>query len=176
MTPTTLLTRHMGGLVFDAIFEEVHTQKLSVMSHPTAGGLFLADHITLEPAHVRITAGVSDTPLTTHRAADPFATGPRSVQAFELLGELQRKGEPFDVQTGLKLYKNMVCASLQVKQDKIHAHVLYFQAELTQVQYGTLNQLVRLAPGPIFEQASQLVDWGFRHAEIASITQKGRFF
>lgn len=125
--------RSMGSFVFDAVFEETHEADLEVTDNPVETGVVVSDHAFMKPLRVKISAGVSDTPLAVV-ADDPFASDAgRSRRAFELLTELQRRAEPFVVQTGLKLYENMVCTSIRTSQDKDSSGALLFTAELREV-------------------------------------------
>lgn len=127
------IIRSMGGLVFDAVFEETHEADLEVTDNPVETGVVVSDHAFMKPLRVKISAGVSDTPLAVV-TDDPFASDAgRSRRAFELLTELQRRAEPFAVQTGLKLYENMVCTSIRTSQDKDSSGALLFDAELREV-------------------------------------------
>lgn len=154
------IIRSMGGLVFDAVFEETHEADLEVTDNPVETGVVVSDHAFMKPLRVKISAGVSDTPLkgwgggyqvsqgalvgggsgegkdfwARNAPSDPFASDAgRSRRAFELLTELQRRAEPFAVQTGLKLYENMVCTSIRTSQDKDSSGALLFTAELREV-------------------------------------------
>lgn len=127
------IIRSIGGLVFDAVIEEQHDSSLEVTENPVETGVVVADHAYMKPQRVTITAGVSDTPLRA-LVRDPYLSGvSRHREAFRLMQELQARAEPFDVQTGLKLYTNMVCTSLRVQQSKDNANALMFQAELREV-------------------------------------------
>jgi hypothetical protein len=127
------IIRSVGGLVFDATFEETHQSELEVTDNPVETGVVVSDHAFMKPLRVTISAGVSDV-LLNPRNADPFATGgSRSRQAFDLLKKLQASAEPFDVQTGLRLYQNMICTNIRTSQDKDTANVLVFEAELREV-------------------------------------------
>lgn len=127
------IIRSMGGLVFDAVFEETHEADLEVTDNPVETGVVVSDHAFMKPLRVKISAGVSDTPLAVI-TDDPFASDAgRSRRAFELLSELQKRAEPFDLQTGLKLYENMVCTSIRTSQDKDSSGALLFIAELREV-------------------------------------------
>ena len=127
------IIRSMGGLVFDAVFEETHEADLEVTDNPVETGVVVSDHAFMKPLRVKISAGVSDTPLAAV-TDDPFASDAgRSRRAFELLTELQKRAEPFDLQTGLKLYENMVCTSIRTSQDKDSSGALLFTAELREV-------------------------------------------
>lgn len=156
------IIRSMGGLVFDAVFEESHEAELEVTDNPVETGVVVSDHAYMLPLRLTISAGVSDTPLRTSED-DAFAsdTG-RSKRAYELLTELLTRAEPFDVQTGLKLYKNMVCKSIRTSQDKDTSNVLVFYAELREVII-VYTQVVKYPPrkkGTTKRQASAKKDKG----------------
>lgn len=132
------IIRHVGGITFDATFEERHEAILNITDNPVETGVVVSDHAFMSPLKVVITAGVSDTPLSAggilNNILSIFNSQPsRSRQAFEVLQLLQRTAEPFNVQTGLKLYKNMLVTGLRTSQDKDSSGVLYFEAELREV-------------------------------------------
>lgn len=204
MEPMAII-RSMGGLVFDAVFEETHESDLEVTDNPVETGVVVSDHAYMKPVRVKISAGVSDTPLRGwgggyqivkgavvggsgsgdganfwYRNApnDPFAsdTG-RSRRAFELLTELQKKAEPFDLQTGLKLYKSMVCTSIRTSQDKDSSAALLFTAELREVIVVNTDivqyQVINPAPGPTARQAGPKKDMGEQQGkEVTSEARK----
>lgn len=127
------IIRSMGGLVFDAVFEETHESELEVTDNPVETGVVVSDHAYMKPLRLTLSAGVSDTPLYVP-ADDPFQSDAgRSKRAYEVLTELQARAEPFDVQTGLKLYKNMVCCAVRTSQDKDTSGALVFTAEIREV-------------------------------------------
>lgn len=133
-TQPVAIIRSMGGLVFDAVFDETHESDLEVTDNPVETGVVVSDHAYMKPLKVTLLAGVSDIVLDDAVTSDPFASDSgRSKRAFELLCDLQKKAEPFDVQTGLKLYTNMICTSIRTSQDKETAGVLVFNAELREV-------------------------------------------
>lgn len=123
----------MGGLVFDAVFEETHEAELEVTDNPVETGVVISDHAFMKPLKVTLSAGVTDTPLTV-ATDDTFASDSgRSKRAYELLAELQKRAEPFDLQTGLKLYQNMICTSIRTSQDKDSDGALLFTASIREV-------------------------------------------
>ena len=174
----------MGSFVFDAVFEETHEADLEVTDNPVETGVVVSDHAFMKPLRVKISAGVSDTPLAAV-TDDPFASDAgRSRRAFELLTELQKRAEPFDLQTGLKLYENMVCTSIRASQDKDSSGALLFTAELREVielvhGLGVPESAYRLNfsiargldyyTGTVYE--TQLT----AHPEIGSICSGGRY-
>lgn len=132
-TQQIAIIRSMGGLVFDAVFDETHETELEVTDNPVETGVVVSDHSYMRPMTVTISAGVTDTPFST-AVSDTFASDAgRSRRAFDLLLALQKSGEPFDVQTGLMLYKSMVCKSVRTSQDKDSSGALLFTATLREV-------------------------------------------
>lgn len=166
------IIRSMGGLVFDAVFEETHEADLEVTDNPVETGVVVSDHAFMKPLRVKISAGVSDTPLAAV-TDDPFASDAgRSRRAFELLTELQRRAEPFDLQTGLKLYENMVCTSIRTSQDKDSSGALLFTAELREVII-VYTQVVQYPPrkaGATKRQAGPKKDKGEQQGK--EVTEK----
>ncbi|TXG97753.1 MAG: hypothetical protein E6R08_06435 [Nevskiaceae bacterium] len=130
-----VISRSMGGFVFDATFEELHTSELEITEFPVEGGASITDHAYLKPYKLKITAGVSNTPLRDPESDDPFGPrGPNRIRlAFQKLQALQARREPFDVYTGLKLYKNMLPATITTPQDKDTANALVFSIDLREV-------------------------------------------
>ena len=176
------IIRSMGGLVFDAVFEETHEADLEVTDNPVETGVVVSDHAFMKPLRVKISAGVSDTPLAVV-TDDPFASDAgRSRRAFELLTELQKRAERFDLQTGLKLYENMVCTSIRTSQDKDSSGALLFTAELREViiVYTQVVTYPPRKPGATKRQAGPKKDKGEQQgkevtnpAEKKSLIKKG---
>ncbi len=167
--------RSMGSFVFDAVFEETHEADLEVTDNPVETGVVVSDHAFMKPLRVKISAGVSDTPLAAV-TDDPFASDAgRSRRAFELLTELQKRAEPFDLQTGLKLYENMVCTSIRASQDKDSSGALLFTAELREViiVYTQVVTYPPRKPGATKRQAGPKKDKGEQQGkEVTSEAQK----
>lgn len=161
------IIRSMGGLVFDAVFEETHESDLEVTDNPVETGVVVSDHAYMKPLRVKISAGVSDARLDIF-SADPFASAVgRSRRAYELLTELQKKAEPFDLQTGLKLYKNMLCTSIRTSQDKDSSAAMLFTAELREVIIVNTKVVAykKTKVGATSRQASPTADSGKQQAK-----------
>jgi hypothetical protein len=166
------IIRSVGGMVFDATFEETHEAELVVTDNPVETGVNVSDHAFMNPIRLTISAGVSDTPMVDHNEMhlnDPFASdgSGRSQRGYELLLALQKKAEPFDVQTGLKLYHNMVCVSIRTMQDKDTAGVFIFTATLREIIiYSTATTTYTpKAAGKTVRQASKRVTSGEKQAK-----------
>jgi hypothetical protein len=139
------------SIVFDAVFEESHEANLEVTDNPVETGVTVSDHAFMKPLVVTISGGVSDTPLRRvsndryspmkeseaelirQMLPDAFLYDSRSKRAFQVIQELQASAQPFDLQTGLRFYRNMVCTSIRASQDKDTASVLIFEAVFREV-------------------------------------------
>jgi hypothetical protein len=165
----------MGGLVFDAVFEETHQADLEVTDNPVETGVVVSDHAYMKPLSVTLCCGVSDIVLNQINTTDAFASdASRSKKAFELLTELQKKAEPFDLQTGLKLYKNMICTSIRTSQDKDTSNALVFEATLREVLI-VYTQAVKYPPrkaGGTKRQAGAKKDKGEQQGKEVSDQKK----
>lgn len=124
--------RAIGEMTFDATFQESHASDLEVTDHPIETGALVSDHAFMKPLKVEITAGVSDILTPSGNPAYGGGSG-RAQAAYQLLTELQKSAEPFIVQTGLKVYENMVCESIRTAQERDSANILYFVASLREV-------------------------------------------
>lgn len=140
------ILRKVGGLVFDATFEEAHESELVVTDNPVETGVVISDHAYMAPLKLIISAGVSDTPMRDQNS-DPFASDSagRGQRAYQLLSELQAQAEPFEVQTGLRLYRNMICLTIRTVQDKETSGAFLFTATLREVII-THTQVVNYPP------------------------------
>lgn len=123
----------VGGLVFDATFKESHEDTSTVTDNPVETGVSISDHMYRNPRKLTITAGVSNTPVHEDDIERFNSNISRVAEAWKQLRDLKNAAEPFDVQTGLDLYTNMVCTSLKTEQDKDTGQVLHFDAELREV-------------------------------------------
>lgn len=180
------IIRSIDGLVFDAVFEESHESDLEVTDNPVETGVVVSDHAYMKPLRLTICAGVSDVSLRYWTTAedgsfqladsnDPFKSDAgRARKAFEMLTQLQRLAEPFSVQTGLKLYENMVCTSIRTKQDKDTDGALVFVAELREViiVYTQVVKYPKRKAGATKRQASAKKDKGEQQATEVTNTPK----
>lgn len=169
MTDIAIIPRSMGGLSFDAVFEEDHTLELEVTDNPVEVGVSITDHAYMKPYKLRLMAGVTNTPLVVKD--DGFGEGDqRTREAFKKLEALMRTREPFDVQTGLRLYKNMICTSVNTTQSAESANVLIFTAELREIII-VYTQAVKYPPrqsGKAANQGGKKKEHGERQSKEAT--------
>ena len=171
MNDIAIITRSMGGLSFDATFQEDHILELEVTDNPVETGVSITDHAYMKPYKLKITAGVTNTPLVLK--SDGFGEGDqRTIEAFKKLEALMRTREPFDVQTGLRLYKNMICTTVNTSQDSGSANALIFTADLREIII-VQTQAVTYPPrksGKAANQAGKKKDSGEKQAKSAEGT------
>lgn len=124
---------------FDTVIREGHVSELEVTDNPIETGAVVSDHAFMKPATLEFEGAVGDVWLygkdqNGNPVTDLFQSSTsRAAVAFARLLGLQRIAEPFSVQTGLKLYQNMVITSLSAEQDKDTAAILFFRAHLREV-------------------------------------------
>lgn len=159
--PRVTVFRAIGEMEFDATFMEDHVSDLEVTDNPIETGALVSDHAFMRPLRVQITAGVSDILTPSGNPAYGGGSG-RAQTAYQLLTELQKSAEPFIVQTGLKVYENMVCESIRTAQDRDSAHILYFTASLREVLIVETESTTYppRAAGATTQQASKPVNRG----------------
>lgn len=148
-----------NALTFDAVIREEHTSELAVTDNPVETGVVISDHAYMQPLKLSVEGAFSNTPVYqehTNGGVGVIVNGdgikaaadngqPRAANAWEILTTLQRFAVPFSVQTGLKLYKDMVILRLSCSQDKESVGALYFSADLRQVIFAT-SQTVSYPP------------------------------
>lgn len=172
MSEATII-RSIGELTFDATFSEQHDSTLEVSDNPVESGVTVSDHAYMLPLKVVIQAGVSDLLLRELPTDIYNSSVSRSRRAYELLLLLQSRAEPFDVVTGLKVYKNMVCLNLRAEQDKETSSVLGFTSELREVIIVS-TQVVRYPPrqaGKTTRQAAKPQEKGKVNGKDVSTTE-----
>lgn len=119
----TLITgRHLGGIQFAIVIEEVHEDKAVITEHPVEQGAKINDHAYMEPAKLTIKAGHSDT-----------EGAGASREIYEKLLELMRKREPFDIVTGKRLYQNMLIEAVSITTDLTTENALLVAADCREV-------------------------------------------
>lgn len=176
------------ALSFDTNIREMHASELTVTDNPVETGVVVSDHAYMQPDKLDMDARVSDVSIHGIDAFnDPFSSVEtddfgdvslssvsRSQAAWKILTDLQRSAQPFQVQTGLKLYQNMVIVSLSGVQDKDTANVLDFHVTLRAVEIVSTQAVTfpPRKPKKPSRTASPKVDSGEKSGEpVTSLTQ-----
>lgn len=132
-----------------------HNMTATITSNPIEDGSNVSDHVNIEPRRLTIEGFISNTPLTIQQSiattfatavlnqvTPPLLTGSlvsafqvstnRIQDAFIILEELMNNKVPFRVQTGLKLYENMIVSDISIPRNSENA--LRFTMNLQQIQ------------------------------------------
>lgn len=137
-------------MVFDVTLSEKHTRKAEITDVPTELGVSMTDHMYMAPNKLTIEIGVSDTPLIYDGQGTPSwqlattftGSGRRTVTAFEALTKLQELGVPFNYQSGLQLYQNMMIESIDVPQEAPDDYELVATVTMKQVTFAVAESIV----------------------------------
>lgn len=156
--------RSIGGVQLDATVSERHTSEIRLTSNPVEIGADINDHAIIEPKKLSIRGVVTDSPLgfaaisnlvgtATSLANEFFGASTedrqtRSQQAYLDFLALQEARQPIDIQTGLRLYENMIITGLDVEQDKDTSRAAIIRFECQEVIL-TESETVSLEPGSL---------------------------
>lgn len=135
----SIVGQNSGELVrVDASLREEHLSELEMAENPIQFGADITDHAFLLPLQLTLTAGVSNTPIDPNPSIFTSVPWNRASAAYEQLQRFQGaspnqlQGEApiqlLQIQTGLRLYRNMLLVSLTTAQDVDTEKVLLFTA------------------------------------------------
>ncbi|MCL6442073.1 MAG: hypothetical protein K6T83_01180 [Alicyclobacillus sp.] len=137
---------NIGGWFFDAILQATHTSTLTITEHPIQAGSSVSDYAYLQPRTLSLNIGMSD--VATSFIPGQFSGGhSRSVQAYQVLKQLQQLRIPVQVYTRLGLYQNMLVETLTVQDDNTTAHGLRCTVDMQELLVATV-QVVKISANP----------------------------
>jgi len=116
----------------DASLNEDHRFDTIVTRNPVEDGSLYSDHVVLLPITLELSCRVSDSSLSYFTPAIAGSEG-RSNQAYYELVKLQLDREPFNVETGLQIYSNMLIESLSVPRSSKDGFSLRFNMVLVEL-------------------------------------------
>lgn len=141
-----LVKTNIGGWFFDAILQATPQSTLTITQHPVQMGSTVSDYAFLQPRTLSLTIGMSD--VATSFIPGQFADGPsRSVQAYQVLYQLQQLAIPVQVYTRLGLYQNMLVQNLTAQEDYTTVHGLRATVDLQELLVATV-QVVKISSNP----------------------------
>ena len=113
-TDTITITpkRFLGPITALVTFEERGTDKTTITRHPVELGASITDHAYQEPASVEIRAGA------TNSSADAGGDEGYVAGLYQQVLALQQSRQPFSIQTGKRLYPDMLIESLELTTDE----------------------------------------------------------
>lgn len=137
---------NIGGWFFDAVLQATHTSTLTITQHPVQSGSSITDYAYMQPRTLSLTIGMSD--VAKSFIPGQFSGGKsRSVQAYQVLLQLQQMRIPVQVYTRLGLYQNMLIETLTVQDDNTTAHGLRCTVDMSEVLVATV-QTVKISSKP----------------------------
>jgi hypothetical protein len=154
--------RSIGGFTAQVVFEETHVDELVITDHPVETGARISDHAYMKPSEVTIRCGWSNSPTasglvagllgavtgTINGITSLFSGNSESqVQAmYKSLLDLQRSRIPFEIQTGKRIYSNMLVQSLRIVTDKENENTLAVTAVCREVLMVSVQIATVAAP------------------------------
>ncbi|WP_062306566.1 phage baseplate protein [Alicyclobacillus sendaiensis] len=137
---------NIGGWFFDAVLQATHTSTLTITQHPVQSGSSITDYAYMQPRTLSLTIGMSD--VAKSFIPGQFSGGKsRSVQAYQVLLQLQQMRIPVQVYTRLGLYQNMLIETLTVQDDNTTTHGLRCTVDMSEVLVATV-QTVKISSKP----------------------------
>lgn len=173
--------RSIGPFTAQVTLEESHNDELVITDHPVETGAVISDHAYMRPAEVMIRCGWSESPGGGQDGIIDGILGDVSGQLSSLtsmisgssLGqpremynnmlELQRSRIPFEIQTGKRIYQNMLLRSLRLRTDKENENVAVMEALCREIMVVSTQVVSVAAP------ADQQQDPG----STAPVSEKG---
>lgn len=169
--------RSIGSIQLDAIISESHSNPIRITKNPVELGADISDHAVIDPKKLNINAIVSDTPLGFAAAIEivDTITGlfgsstsenmTRSTAAYNALVALSEAREPISVQTGLKLYEDMLITNITVTQDVDTSKMVDLNISLEEIII-TESQIVDITSDQLQEGAPR--------SQASEPTKRGR--
>lgn len=181
--------RSIGQFTAQVTIEERHVDELEIVDHPVELGAPISDHSFRRPAALTLTTGWSNSPGSSSllgslaSAVTGTIGGISSLlsgnsvsqikETYDNFQKLQNTRIPFEVNTGKRLYKNMLITSLATTTDAKSENILVLKIELRQVLIVTTQTLTVGAPAE--DQATPSVTQAPVSAGVKQLTPASTF-
>ena len=120
------IIRDINGFIAEVTVTEQHTDDLTITQHPVERGAAITDHAFKMPSQLTVDIGYS--------AAYTKLAGYDSLSSlYAQFLNMQASATLLTVQTGKRLYNNMLIKSLRVKTDQQTENVLDISLQLQEV-------------------------------------------
>lgn len=116
--------RSIGDIVAQATFEEIHHDEITITDHPVEYGVNVSDHYYKNPSSLIIKCGWSNSGYGSIAGAvqDVLTLGATignggngyTQTMYQKLLDLQTSGEFIDIQTGKRLYSDMLIKAIHL--------------------------------------------------------------
>lgn len=184
----------IAGYAFDAVLEDTLEVSVNLTSYPVESGVRVSDHRILQPFKWSLTGAISNNPLQTQLtdfiggALSNLTDNPlvatvaglsagwlagsdetRSSTTLQFLITLMQAGDPFDIDAGDIMLKNMVITKLSRTKEPRNENGLEFVAELQE-----LISLDRLSQGSQQPSQAQLREGDPAQSAVARVIKRGQ--
>jgi len=161
--------RSIGPFTAQVTLEERHRDEMVITDHPVESGAVISDHAYMLPSGVTIRVGWSDSPAGDQGGLGSLLgdfgldqlSGITSMTAGEALGssremyqnmlELQKSRIPFEIQTGKRIYTNMLVRSIDTTTDHDNENSVVLTIECREILIVT-TQVVAVGAPPENQQ------------------------
>jgi hypothetical protein len=137
----------------DVIFSYNHKSSVRLTDNPVESGISINDHRIIEPRILTIEIGINNTDNTTPKQNNAilrgtglllFGDSPNSqnkvINTYTDLLACQRNGEPFDIETPIGTYKNMLITGIECRQDADTINVFKGSINFRELMYFELKK------------------------------------
>jgi hypothetical protein len=144
--PVTLTARSFGDIHGLMFIDERSTDRMTITRHPVQDSADITDHAFMEPAELGLRLMATNSSLRSLGqsvqtvlqqglgALVGAAFGPGYVKnVYDKVLALQKSRQTFTVQTGKRLYKNMLAASVELMTDEKTEHALMLTIQCKEI-------------------------------------------
>lgn len=154
--------RYFGPITALMTVRESGTDTLQITQHPVAIGAQITDHSFMDPARLDLTM------MTTN--AQPQSWGEDYVShVYKQLLDLQASRMTFPIQTGKRLYENMLMTSLTLSTDATTEHALMLSISCQEIIMVQNNPLAPSASQAAPQKTDGILQGGPRQPQVTSI-------
>jgi hypothetical protein len=118
--------RYLGPITALMTIRESGTDTLQITQHPVAAGAQITDHSFMDPARLDLTM------MATNAQSQPWGED-YVTTVYQKLRDLQSSRLKFPIQTGKRLYQNMLISSISMTNDQSTEHALMLQISCQEV-------------------------------------------
>ena len=173
--------RDLAGVPVDGVLSEDHTWSNRVSENPSELGVNINDNKKRNPNKLVMEVVVSNTKTRTAAITGIFSTSDLTPleQFSNDLYELLISDDPLEIQTGMKLYENLVVENIRMRQDVNSANAIVAIVSLTE-RIVVRSSVIDIDPedleeGFIREQSQSLNDKGVVNPRTLSTEKESTY-
>lgn len=103
----------LGGYLFDAWLRLHHNNSLTITQHPVQAGADISDHAFVNPKRFSFDICITDTVTSAQFTANPT----RSINAYNVIQQMQASREPLTLVSKYGVYENILIESFEASDD-----------------------------------------------------------